>query len=314
MKRAPRSLQHHVLYRKYNGQDSEISALLGKCGSISLDGSTAIGLESHLFLFKGTNQVHQKYFDGGAEAHAKSWESLINLRSQRAASLGSTFLQLIIPEKQSVLTGLYPFEIKSPTPALQEIGRRIGHADSFMDTLHVLREIHQAGLCPFRRVDTHLSFFGASAIVDAYLKRIAPDTVISKPSMLEARMSGDLGRKFFRGRIFEKIQAPVLDTWDFSQISPVCRLVQDPADGHIGIRREWTCHRSILDKSVVVFGNSMFERGGEPFGLSWWFSRIFRETTFVWIPEVDYEVVERKSPDYVVAQTVERFLGFLPSR
>jgi conjugal transfer/type IV secretion protein DotA/TraY len=27
MKRAPRSLQHHVLYRKYNGQDSEISAL-----------------------------------------------------------------------------------------------------------------------------------------------------------------------------------------------------------------------------------------------------------------------------------------------
>ena len=32
MKRAPRSLQHHVLYRKYNGQDSEISALLGKCG------------------------------------------------------------------------------------------------------------------------------------------------------------------------------------------------------------------------------------------------------------------------------------------
>ncbi|WP_210281566.1 hypothetical protein, partial [Pseudochelatococcus contaminans] len=35
-KRAPRSLQHHVLYRKYNGQDSEISALLGKCGSKGL--------------------------------------------------------------------------------------------------------------------------------------------------------------------------------------------------------------------------------------------------------------------------------------
>jgi hypothetical protein len=32
MKRAPRSLQHHVLYRKYHGRDSEISALLGKCG------------------------------------------------------------------------------------------------------------------------------------------------------------------------------------------------------------------------------------------------------------------------------------------
>ncbi|WP_151720058.1 mCpol domain-containing protein, partial [Gemmobacter serpentinus] len=38
-KRAPRSLQHHVLYRKYNGQDSEISALLGKCGIESIGGS-----------------------------------------------------------------------------------------------------------------------------------------------------------------------------------------------------------------------------------------------------------------------------------
>ncbi len=38
MKRAPRSLQHHVLYRKYNGQDSEISALLGKCGLKSASG------------------------------------------------------------------------------------------------------------------------------------------------------------------------------------------------------------------------------------------------------------------------------------
>ncbi|MGX0945685.1 hypothetical protein ACUW9A_000973, partial [Sphingomonas sanguinis] len=36
-KRAPRSLQHHVLYRKYNGQDSEISALLGKCGFKAFD-------------------------------------------------------------------------------------------------------------------------------------------------------------------------------------------------------------------------------------------------------------------------------------
>ena len=50
MKRAPRSLQHHVLYRKYNGQDSEISALLGKCGlDLDLGGQTPDGE-----LFAGT--------------------------------------------------------------------------------------------------------------------------------------------------------------------------------------------------------------------------------------------------------------------
>ena len=45
MKRAPRSLQHHVLYRKYNGQDSEISALLGKCG---LTGHATLNLEGRM--------------------------------------------------------------------------------------------------------------------------------------------------------------------------------------------------------------------------------------------------------------------------
>jgi DNA invertase Pin-like site-specific DNA recombinase len=34
MKRAPRSLQHHDLYRQYHGHDSEISDLLGECGII----------------------------------------------------------------------------------------------------------------------------------------------------------------------------------------------------------------------------------------------------------------------------------------
>ena len=42
MKRAPRSLQHHVLYRKYNGQDSEISALLGKCGLKQIESKIAL--------------------------------------------------------------------------------------------------------------------------------------------------------------------------------------------------------------------------------------------------------------------------------
>jgi hypothetical protein len=31
MKPVPRSRQHHDFYRKYNGQDSEISGLLGEC-------------------------------------------------------------------------------------------------------------------------------------------------------------------------------------------------------------------------------------------------------------------------------------------
>ena len=48
MKRAPRSLQHHVLYRKYNGQDSEISALLGKCGLKTLCGESRAAIYKYM--------------------------------------------------------------------------------------------------------------------------------------------------------------------------------------------------------------------------------------------------------------------------
>lgn len=56
MKRAPRSLQHHVLYRKYNGQDSEISALLGKCGVESIVDVTSAALTDAQIFAKITAQ------------------------------------------------------------------------------------------------------------------------------------------------------------------------------------------------------------------------------------------------------------------
>ena len=52
MKRAPRSLQHHVLYRKYNGQDSEISALLGKCGLSIVVAPSALSYANEHFVWK----------------------------------------------------------------------------------------------------------------------------------------------------------------------------------------------------------------------------------------------------------------------
>ena len=72
MKRAPRSLQHHVLYRKYNGQDSEISALLGKCGEKTVPktvwqgGEFDAGNYGNTFL---TDIIGSKLFDFPKSIH-----------------------------------------------------------------------------------------------------------------------------------------------------------------------------------------------------------------------------------------------------
>ena len=51
-----------------------------------------------------------------------------------------------------------------------------------------------------------------------------------------------------------------------------------------------------------------------PGGLSWWFARIFAEFHFVWDPRMDAEYVAAEKPDWVICQTVERFLPSVPER
>ncbi|MEV8174572.1 hypothetical protein [Microbacterium sp. NPDC079176] len=48
--------------------------------------------------------------------------------------------------------------------------------------------------------------------------------------------------------------------------------------------------------------------------LSWWFMRVFRESKFVWTPEVSDDAVREDMPDVVIAQGIERFLPTVPKR
>ena len=84
------------------------------------------------------------------------------------------------------------------------------------------------------------------------------------------------------------------------------------AGEHIGAKIAWRHRSAPLNLKVICFGNSFFERGGSPSGLSWWFKRLFSEFHFVWSPFVDNDYVRNEQPDIVVCQTIERFLMLIP--
>lgn len=63
---------------------------------------------------------------------------------------------------------------------------------------------------------------------------------------------------------------------------------------------------------MLEFGNSFFGNGDHSGKLFWWYSRLFQDFMFVWSPQIDWGLVSEYQPDYLLAQTIERFLTRVP--
>jgi hypothetical protein len=307
-------LVSEIKRRKADSVMRGVQELLVDTGMTAFDGSAVLGRKGYFFLSGGKNSVAQLYEKPLPERVLASWDALIRRRYEQFNQHGIKFVQLIIPEKQSVLTSYYPDPLVAPTPALRSLTSRLASVPAFLDAYKILLGVHQQeGLSPFRQVDSHLSFHGAMYLAQAICKHLSEGSLtLSKPELFERLVSGDLGNKFAFGNFLERILLPALEDWDFANVPITLVKSYDPVAGHTGARREWINERPLIDKSVVVFGNSMFERGGSPLGLSWWFARIFRSTVFLWSSTINSDLIEQKQPDYVVAQTVERFLTSVP--
>lgn len=283
-------------------------------GFRSFDNTVVVGRSGYLFLFGGANSVDDIYSREREGSLASAWIDLVKLRKSICNDVGVEFFQIIVPEKQTVLREYYHREIEAPSRALREISSYFSGNSSYIDAFEILsKSCLENGFSSYRRVDTHFSFHGAESITRYFLKKLsAKDIFISQPKFVVKKISGDLGSKLGFGEFYEDCFFPDIKDWDFSN-KPINLIDKfDPPSGHVGSYRIWTNFEPLVDKVILVFGNSICERGGTPFGLSWWFSRIFRKTIFFWSPSFDQDLVLFHKPDVVVCQTVERFLPVIP--
>lgn len=295
--------------------DAETQSLALEVGFRSYDDAVIVGRGGHLFLEGGTNRLSRMYREPAAEAKVALWADLFERRRRAIGDAGARYLQMIVPEKQSVLGHAHPAGDRGCTPLLAAIAARLSDSAHHVDALSIFRDLrHRQGLDPYRQVDTHLSFHGYRALALELGARIAGHPVDLDPPPLVARpAAGDLGSKLGIGNIVEPCLFPVEDDWPLARRTVRLDHASDPDSGHIGYLRRWTCDDAPIDRRVLIFGNSMFERGAGPLTLSWWFARMFREVCFLWSPAVDLRLVADFSPDVVVCQTVERFLGNVPA-
>lgn len=282
-------------------------------GLVSFDGSTVVGPRGDLFLKGGSNAVEHLYSESADTRAAPRWSELVQRRVDACAERGIAFRQIVIPEKQTILREAFPGAVAGPTRLLGALEPLLSACPSYVSMLDRLERLHRVeGLPPFRKVDSHYSYFGARCTVEALLDHLGMRVQLPEPELEVRLVGGDLGSKFGVGSFVEHALLPP-DGWRPGSCEPERSGHWLPPTGHTGTRITWTSTAPVIDARVMAFGNSFFERGGAPTGLSWWFARLFREFTFVWSPAIDFAQVDNCRPDVVIAQTVERFLPSVPS-
>lgn len=287
---------------------------------ISADGSAIIGRNGHIFVYKGSNNVLDLYEDGGDRVHqeiARRWVVLARERMRCSQALGARFVQMMIPEKSSVLPMMSPLGNAGPSPlwkwVLEALNANVDDTFEHVDGLKIL----QACDCPtatYLTLDSHFSSYGAETIIRALLTE-KDRASYSRGAARVVNASGDLGKKFpDQVRPFESEAFPVLSHLITSEgIQPAPILVEEAnPEGHIGIMRRWTNSKPISGDVVLCFGNSFFERGVTSTQLSWWAARFFREFYFCWSPHIDWALAEALRPSVIIGQSIERFLRIVP--
>lgn len=288
-------------------------------GLLSPDGSVLAGHDGHLFLVGGSNGLAQQYLESPAgpraQAAAEGWHRVLSGRAEACAAAGCGFLQLLVPDKSSALPSLMPRALKVPTPYWRALEARVA-ADAALQgrVRFLLPQIEALSAAAWLRTDTHLSARGAHAVLDAACAAMGVAFPFGAIRFDRTETNtGDVADRLLPGlALLEEHAEP-----DHAQFAawPTPELVEriDPGR-HLGRRVVWRNPDAPVRARVVVFGNSYFEAGVTSRSISWWFARAFSEFHFFWLPDLDMDYVRAVAPDWVLCQTVERFLPQVPAR
>lgn len=293
------------------------SSVLVPLGHVSHDGTVILGHEGHLYLVGGSNNVLEQYLADpdipGLKLLADKWLAKIEGRLLGFQQIGARFLQVIVPEKLAVVPDYFPYKIPRSSPILSLVEQRLFESSvPYLSGLSILRQ-SASRQTSFAKTDSHLSVRATFELYTAILERMALAPPFAPtfmgPTVVEG---GDLSTRVLGVPMYE-LQHFVASEFQ-TDVDRGVRLVDQfvPDAGHIGARCVWRNECAPIPVRVVAFANSFFERGASARGLSWWFARTFAEFHFIWSPNAELDYVVRHKPDWVICQTIERFLSHAP--
>lgn len=277
-------------------------------GLISEDRSAIAGKGNWCYIYEGSNNYRKGYLDEGLSSLADEWASIFENRQRICDRLGLKFLQIIIPNKLSVIPEFFPEILNNNISfILQAILKKTINANIFIPLLELSSDAIRESV--FRRNDSHLTVAGNALLTDSIMDKMGVSPFeISQIATKVITHSGDLGIKF-ESIITEQVSAPLWNQGLFAKSN--WDKVVDYNPGNLnGIRQVIINNGAPIKNKIVVFGNSFFERVPS-WGLSPYFAAIFSEFHFIWSPGMDAKYIKEGDFDYVICQTCERFLNKL---
>lgn len=262
------------------------------------DRNVVLGREGQLFLFNGGHHVHD-YHTGKKRPTQESVSTAIrNIESRLSHCVKHNveFLHVIFPNKQIALQELYPDEITSVIDLFFSPNTPV---DSLLDMRTCLERI---GPSAWLKTDTHLTRKAETVCsVEIANSLLKDDLSNHMEQMLQASfirqsrgdlsiMMGDDGIDITEEEIL--YATPWIHHYFHNKIP----------GGNNGLINIFVNPNAVADSRLLFFGDS-FGRGCASC-LSFFFSHVM----FCRTPFLHYEIADLYKPDYLVTQSIERYL------
>lgn len=281
-----------------------------RVGEVSNDRSAVVGKNGWCFIYEGSNNYRNAYHDIRLAPLGDQWSRLIEQRQSKCDSLGVHFVQLIVPNKATLMPENFPEHLGAGMTYM--LSRLIENAPN-ANILCPVEDMRKPAVRDyvFRRNDSHLTLVGCTILSDLLLVALGIDPVCN--SYIETACvnhTGDLGSKFSEP-ISEWFCAPRFDL-GFMDLRGIRKIRETVVDGFNGTKQSFNNPEAPIKKTLLVFGNSFFEKVPS-WGMSPIFAALFEEFHFVWTPDFDEASVVTIEPDIIICQTCERFMSRLPN-
>ena len=282
--------------------------------------SVHVGRDGWLFLIGGSNQVLNLYRRTPVSWwRLRAWQRLIEGRAAQCEALGARFLQVIVPEKLTVMPDRCTRPLVDPgrSPG-RRLARRMSsspRAAAFLDLTGPLTAAAQEDI--YHRTDSHWNYRGALIGYDAICEALGarPEGDLLERAFQDLELTLDLGSKL-TSPVAEAVR--VYTTTRRARQSWVNEIVaahregrsrRPPTGGSHAVYRNEAADAD--PRRVMLFGDSCAHY--DPFALTGMLAETFREIQFVWSARIDWRLIEQVRPDIVIGQIAERFLRRVPA-
>jgi alginate O-acetyltransferase complex protein AlgJ len=279
------------------------------------------GQDGWLFLTGGSNFVVDLYQrDVGAlpDRALARWRDALEVRKKRSDVLGISYAHLLIPEKMTV----YGHKLASPivdpdlAPAIrlyQSLAKNPAAA-AYVDLVEPMRS-RRDETDLYWLTDTHWTPAGCRLAYEALCARLG----LTIPPDLEERSVRQESRLMDLGA---KLDPPVWETisevhWlkGASRVyeNAIARLLEDPSYGgmiHVGSRATFQNPQAPNKSRLMLFGDSF--SGINAHALTALLAETVEHVDFIWASGIDWLLVQREKPDFLVTQMAERYMAIPP--